>query len=325
MGVPEKQAAESSQFHLNFVGIRHIGYAVSGISFLASLCLLYFWGLNYGVEFAGGSVFLYRFKTAVEANTIRATLSTPVFADLGDVQVQRVMGAMEATGHGKGEEYIIKTKFEEKVAKTGAADDTEARMDKALSTLGGGAERLSVEKIGPTVGASLKVKAFWCAFLGCMGILLYIAARFEFKMAVAAIVAEVHDCFMILGLFTLMQREFSLDILAALLTILGYSIHDSIIVLDRVRENLRLKRKLAFDEIVNLSINQTMSRTIITSLTVQLSILALLFIGPSNVRDFALAMTIGVVVGTYSSIFVVAPILVDWYYHDHPTGQQKLS
>ncbi len=325
MGVTEKQAAETSQFHINFVGIRHIGYAISVISFVAAVSLLYFWGLTYGVEFAGGSVFHYRFKGAVDENTIRATLSTPAFADLGDVQVQRVMGAMEAAGQASGQEYIIKSKFEEHIAKGVAADEVETRMDKALSAIGGGAERLSVEKIGPTVGATLKVKAFWCAFLGCLGILLYIAVRFEFRMAVAAIVAEVHDCFLILGIFALLRHEFTLDILAALLTILGYSINDSIIVLDRVRENLRLKRKLGFDEIVNLSINQTLGRTIMTSVTVQLSVLALLFIGPANVRDFALAMTIGIAVGTYSSIFVVAPILVDWYYKDHPAVQQKLA
>ncbi len=130
---------------------------------------------------------------------------------------------------------------------------------------------------------------------------------------------------MILGFFALIRHEFSLDVLAALLTILGYSINDSIIVLDRVRENLRLKRKMAFDEIVNLSINQTLTRTINTSVTVQLSVLALLFIGPTNVRDFALAMTIGIFVGTYSSIFVVAPILVSWYYKDHPAAKPQLD
>jgi preprotein translocase subunit SecF len=228
---------------------------------------------------------------------------------------------MEAAGQSLGQEYIIRAKFEEHIAKASAADDIESKLDRALSVLGGGAERLSIERIGPTVGESLKTKAFWCAFLGCLGILLYIWVRFEFRSGVASLVTQVHDCFVILGVFALLQHEFTLDILAALLTVIGFSINGSIMVLDRIRENLRLRRKLPYGELVNLSINQSLARTLNTAVFVQLAVLPLLFIGPVNVRDFALAMTIGVVVGTYSQICVICPILVDWYYRDHPAAR----
>ncbi len=180
MGVPEIKEPEHTRFNFNFVGNRKIGYAVSGISFVMSLIALYFLGLNYGVEFTGGSVFHYRFKGEVHADQIRTALSTSTFKELGDVQVQRVMGGLEATGVTTGSEYILRSKFEETVAQAGV-EDIEVKMDKVLSILGNGCERLSVEKIGPTVGASLKVKAFWSAFLGCLTILLYIAVRFEFR------------------------------------------------------------------------------------------------------------------------------------------------
>ncbi len=324
MGVPKINEEVKTRFHYNFVGNRRIGYAVSAVAFVVSVALLAIVGLNYGVEFTGGSVYHYRYSKPVDTNQIRTLLTTPSFEELGDVRVQRVLGALDAAGESKGSEYIIKTKFEEKVESM-EGQDLESRMDTVLSSLGDGLNRLSVEKIGPTVGAALKVKAFWCAFLGSLFILFYIGIRFQFRMAVVSIAALIHDCFILLGIFALIQHEFTLDILAALLTTLGYSINDSIIALDRIRENLRIKRKLGFDEVVNLSINQTLSRTLNTSITVQLAVLALLFIGPANIRDFALAMTIGVVVGTYSSIFIVSPMLVSWHYKDHPGARPKLG
>lgn len=307
--------------HFNFVGNRRIGYVFSTLAVLVAIGLLASVGLNYGVEFTGGSIYHYRFQGEVTEENIRQALSTPQFEELGEPQVQRVLGALEAVGETEGSEFIIRTKFEEKAAQA-ATGDVDEKIDRVLSTLGQ-AERMGVEKIGPTIGQELRSKANWCILLGALIILSYISLRFEFRMAVAALIAELHDCFFVLGIFALLQHEFTLDILAAVLTILGYSINDSIVVLDRIRENLRLKRKLPFDEIVNLSINQTLSRTINTALTTQLALMALLVLGPLNVRDFALAMTIGVVVGTYSSICIVSPILVSWYYKDHPSASRS--
>ncbi len=168
------------------------------------------------------------------------------------------------------------------------------------------------EVVGPRISSGLQRRAMWVILLGMLGILVYVTIRFTYRIGVAAVVALLHDLLITIGIFSLLNKEFTIPIIAALLTIVGYSINDSIVLSDRIRENLRVKRGHLFPKIVNFSINETLSRTIITSLTTFIVLIALLIFGGAVIRDFALALAIGVLVGTYSSIFVVAPIVTEW-------------
>lgn len=329
----------------DFIGNRTKGYAFSSVLVGGSLLLLLFRGLNYGIDFKGGSIFHYRFKKQVTEDQIRHALAAPNLVDkLGEVKVQSVRetdvdqivgtskaatpastGA-EATGRESEErwpdacEYIVHTQF----AETTEEGDLEGQIDNALAGAVGEYRKLRTEKIGPTIGKMLQRKAAWAVFLGVLIILFYVSVRFQADFAVASVVALIHDCLATLGVFALLQREVNIDILAALLTILGYSLNDTIVILDRIRENLRLKRKsMGFAAIVNLSINQSLSRTINTSLTTLLPVMTLLLFGGSVISGFALALLIGVVVGTYSSVFIVSPIIVYWYYRTHPGMAKK--
>jgi len=168
------------------------------------------------------------------------------------------------------------------------------------------------ETVGPKIGEELKSKAWAAIIISIFGILIYISWRFEFKFAVGAIIALVHDVLITVGIFSILNKEISLAIIAALLTIVGYSLNDTIVVFDRIRENFSLRRKETYENMVNISINESLSRTIITSLTTLIVIVFLLVMGGEVIHDFAFALLIGVLVGTYSSIYVASPILIEW-------------
>ena len=168
------------------------------------------------------------------------------------------------------------------------------------------------ETVGPKIGEELKSKAWAAIIISMIGILIYISWRFEFKFAVGAIVALIHDVTITVGIFSILNKELSLAIIAALLTIVGYSLNDTIVVFDRIRENFSLRRRESYENMVNISINESLSRTIITSLTTIIVILFLLFMGGEVIHDFAFALFVGVVVGTYSSVYVASPILIEW-------------
>ncbi len=168
------------------------------------------------------------------------------------------------------------------------------------------------ETVGPKIGEELKNRAWAAIVISIFGILIYITWRFEFKFAIGAIVALIHDVLITVGIFSILNREISLAIVAALLTIVGYSLNDTIVVFDRIRENFSLRRKESYERMINISINESLSRTIITSLTTLGVVLFLLFMGGEVIRDFALALTVGILVGTYSSMYVASPILIEW-------------
>jgi preprotein translocase subunit SecF len=168
------------------------------------------------------------------------------------------------------------------------------------------------ETVGPKIGEELKNRAWAAIVISIFGILIYITWRFEFKFAVGAIIALIHDVVITVGIFSILNKEISLAIIAALLTIVGYSLNDTIVVFDRIRENFSLRRKESYDRMINISINESLSRTIITSLTTLIVVLFLLFMGGEVIHDFAFALMVGIVVGTYSSIYVASPILIEW-------------
>jgi preprotein translocase subunit SecF len=166
--------------------------------------------------------------------------------------------------------------------------------------------------VGPQVGAALRRQATLAIVYALVGILIYITIRFEFRFAVAAILALVHDVLITLGAFALTNKELSLPVIAAFLAIVGYSLNDTIVVFDRIRENLKLYRREVYEAVINRSINETLSRTLLTSLTTLLVVLALFFLGGEVIHDFAFALLVGIIVGTYSSIFVASPLLIFW-------------
>ena len=166
--------------------------------------------------------------------------------------------------------------------------------------------------MGPKIGEELKNRTWAAIVISIFGILIYISWRFEFKFAIGAIVALIHDVVITVGIFSILNKEISLAIIAALLTIVGYSLNDTIVVFDRIRENFSLRRRESYGAMVNISINESLSRTIITSLTTLIVVLFLLFMGGEVIRDFAFALMVGILVGTYSSVYVASPILIEW-------------
>ena len=278
--------------NFNFVGNRRIAYAISIVIIAVGLISLLVQGLNYGVDFVGGTLLQFRFNREVEVEEVREALEG---LNLAKSTVQRF----------SPQEVIIRSPK--------LSQEEQDQVEKTLGETFGEVTLVRVEDVGPAVGADLRRMAIVAVLVALLGILLYVSIRFEFRPGVTSIIALVHDALVTLGMLSLLQREFSAPVLAAILTILGYSINDSIVVMDRVRENLRSRKKgEGFGELVNRSINETLSRTINTVLTTILPVLALLILGGEMLRDFSLTLLIGLIAGTYSSIFIVSSLWVDW-------------
>lgn len=251
---------------------------------------------NYGVEFMGGTLVEIRYSKPVSAEEIRNALAK---ASLGKAMIQRY-----------GEESV--NAF---VIKVGEKDTR--KIEEASKAIGGekGYEIVRVDSIGPAVSRDLTRKALWAVFWSSVGILIYLGWRFEWKFSLAAVVALLHDTLFAFGVYALVGREINLPTIAAILTIMGYSVNDTIVTFDRVRDNLKIFRKMSFRELVDLSINQTLSRTFLTSLTVLFATAALFFFGGAAINDFSFILLIGFCVGVYSTIFVASALAVDLKAH----------
>jgi preprotein translocase SecF subunit len=283
----------------DFIGKRRWAYLLSAAVTLAGLLHIgYKGGLQYGIDFAGGTLLQIRFERAVTVEAVRGALDR---VRLGESVIQQF---------GDLQEYLIRVP-----AGSGALEDVSKRVDSGLKEAGlPKFEVRRLEFVGPQVGKDLQWQAFYAVLAGMAGILVYTAFRFDFKGGVAAIIALVHDVLVALAGISLTNREMSLPVMAALLTIVGYSINDTIVVYDRIREHRGrgLRKGETLPDVINTAINQTLSRTVLTSLTVFLVVAVLFVFGGEVLRDFAFALLVGVVTGTYSSIFVAAPIIVDW-------------
>jgi preprotein translocase subunit SecF len=293
--------------HIDFIRLRFVALIISAVLVIAGIIsLIVKGGPNYGIDFAGGMMIQLKFQNQTSIKDIRQVLKE---IDLGDSVIQRF-------GDPGDNEVLIRV--EKKVADLeNLGSIVEREMEKIFSK--GSFEVRRVEMVGPKVGKDLRQKGIMAILWAMLGILLYIAWRFELKLAVGAIVAVFHDIIITIGIFSLTNREIDLTIVAGLLTIAGYSINDTIVLFDRFRENLRLIRKFSYSELLNKSINETLSRTLLTSLTTLLVTIILLVLGGDVIRGFAFALTIGVVVGTYSSIFIASPVVYAW----HNIAQQR--
>jgi preprotein translocase SecF subunit len=283
----------------NFVGRRRWAYAVSLLAMVLGLGSLGIRGLRYDIDFTGGTLVQVRFEQRPDIAKIRGALAKVQF---GDSIIQEF---------GDSREYIIRLPLT-----PGSSEEVGKRVQDALAaeTSLGKTEVRRIEFVGPQVGRELQLQAIYAVLFGLIGILIYLAARFDLKGGVAAVVAVFHDVIVCLGALSLFGREFSLPVLAALLTIIGFSVNDTIVAYDRLRENRGRgsQRGKSFAEQMNDAVNQTLSRTVLTSLTVFFSTAILLFLGGKVLEDFAFVLFIGVITGTYSTIYVAAALVVDW-------------
>ena len=272
---------------------RYVFVGLSWALAIASGVMLMTRGLNYGVDFKGGTLIEVKAEQgSLDIGTLREKLGK---LNLGDVQVQ---------GIGKGDEALIRIGQQ---ADEKAQSAASARVKLAL---GDGIQIRRQETVGPTVSSELKRTGIYAVIAALSGILVYVWFRFEWQFAVAGIVALVHDVFITTGMFSLLWYEFDLATVAALLTLAGYSINDTVVVFDRIRENMRKYKKMDFEQLLDQSINETLSRTVLTSSVTAVSVLALYLFGTEAIHGFSFAMLFGIIIGTYSSIFVAAPLLL---------------
>jgi preprotein translocase subunit SecF len=293
--------------NVDFVGKLKYAVIFSLIVTFISLVSIAWRGLNYGIDFAGGTLIQIKFHKTIPTDDIRLILNKIGIDD----SVIQPFGT---------DEIVIRTAKTSSEMK-GLSGSIEDSLNSAYGKDAFQVQR--IESVGPKVGKDLTRKAILAVVFSWIGMLVYIAFRFELPHAVGGIVGVIHDVIVVLGIFSIFNIEFTLTIVAALLTIIGYSIHDTIVLFDRVRENVRKDTRKDLRTIVNDSINQTLSRTILTSLTVVIVVAALYFFGGSVIHDFAFALLVGVVFGTYSSVFIAAPVVLAWDKYKPLTAKKK--
>jgi preprotein translocase subunit SecF len=286
--------------NINFLGKRNIAFIFSGILVaigIFAIVQIATGRANLGIDFAGGTAIQFKFEKPVALHAVRLALEKGGLKDF-DLQefpaVNKMLIRVKKTETELGKVSDTVTNILSQ-----AFPDNKYVIDSSTS-------------IGPTVGNRLKADAAKAIAFAVVGILIYVAFRFQFKFGVGATIATFHDVLAVLGLFYLMGKEINLILVTALLTIAGYSLTDTVVVFDRIRENLKIKQRESVETVMNSSINEVLSRTIITSATVLLTSLSLFLFGGEVIHDFALAMILGVIVGTYSSIFVASPIVLVW-------------
>lgn len=291
---------------INFIGRRMISFALSAALILGALGVSFGSGLNLGIDFLGGILLEVKTEGPADVAQLRSDLGT---LGLGEVSLQEF---------GSPDVVLIRVQRQE-----GGDEAQQKAIATVREALGNQvAEYRRSETVGPTVGAELQEAAMWAVGSAILAILVYIWFRFEWQFGIAAIIALIHDVLTTIGLFALFQLEFNLATVAAVLTIAGYSINDTVVVFDRVRENLRKYKKMSLPELFNLSINETLSRTAITSLTTLLALGALFFFGGEVISGFSIALIWGVVIGTYSSIALAVPVLL-YLDIDRGTGDES--
>ncbi|MDD5265907.1 MAG: protein translocase subunit SecF [Methylococcales bacterium] len=279
--------------NINFIGNRNKALIFSGVLMLISIGSLAVRGLQMGIDFTGGTLIEIGYQKPADLTVLRKTLDE---AGFGDATVQNF---------GTAKDVLIRLKLHEGVS---SADLSSKVLEAINKTTAEPASVRRVEFVGPQVGDDLAEDGFLALLYSTIGILIYIAWRFEWKFSTGAVIATIHDVVVTLGFFSILGLEFDLTVLAAVLALIGYSLNDTIVVYDRIRENFRLMRNKSTEEIMNISVNVTLSRTIMTSLTVILVLVSLFFLGGEVIHNFSIVLLFGVFFGTYSSIFIASPM-----------------
>jgi preprotein translocase subunit SecF len=308
---------------IDFIGRRHIAYAISATLLIAGVVAVAVQGMRWGIDFAGGTEVAVRFETTdVDEGRVRAVAEAcgvldPTVVRYGETSAPEFLIRFNQVGDASAEcpapSEDEKAAGEAPVREIASSPGTTAVIDRltpAMQKQLGGLQILSVEYVGPQVGDDLRRDGLTSLAIATLAILAYIAFRFSSRFGPGAVVALVHDVAITAGIFAIFQLEFDLSVLAALLGLMGYSLNDTIIVYDRIRENMALHTKANLVDVLNRSVNETLSRTLLTSVNTLATVLCLLLVGGEVIFGFALAMAIGILVGTYSSIFVAAPILL---------------
>jgi SecD/SecF fusion protein len=283
---------------IDFMGISRQVSIFSLVTALIATGIIFTKGFNFGVDFTGGTAFTVRVADEVRAEHIRQFLDQSGIAGISGADA-----IITTLGGVTGNEFSVRVGQMEEAQRIALERQFRERLDAIV---------LQSETVGPAIGAELRTSAILAVLVGLALILVYVAFRFDWVFGVASVIAVGHDVAIVAGMYSLLGLEFSIPTVAVLLTIVGFSLNDSVIISDRIRENLKLMRGRSYYEIVNTSINQTLSRTLMTSLATILPLLSLLFLGGPVLRDFALAILVGFIVGTYSSIYVVSALVV-WY------------
>ncbi len=295
---------------IDFLSKRRIGYIISITLIILGIgSLIIKGGPNYGIDFKGGTSVVIRFFEDITTLQLRDVLSS---SEISNAEIK---------SFGPRNEFLIYIEQQRGISAAEMAEKVQTIIEKSLT--GMDYETRSVETIGPKIGEKLRNSAIWAILVALLLILIYIGIRFELLFAVGAIIALFHDVLITLGIFSLLNFEISIKEIAAFLTIVGYSLNDTIVVYDRVRENLKVLRREDLFNVLNKSINQCLSRTVVTSVTTFIVVLILFLFGGEVLKGFSFAMLLGVVVGTYSSIFVASPVIYEW--QKKHGGKRKLK
>ena len=295
--------------NINFMASKNVGFTISSICFVLSLFMI-FSGLNLGIDFRGGTMIGLNFSEEVEIQEVRVAMQSI------SIEGQEFDLSTEEIKHfGNSTNVMIKFKvrddapenFEQEIVNHLYQNMNEKVPEDKNNFI------LSIDTVSPKIGSELSGKALWSIISALGLILFYISIRFEFKFAIGAILALVHDVIITLGIFSVTGYEITLGTVAAFLTIVGYSLNDTIVILDRIRENMKSSGTVLFESTINKSINQSLSRTLITSLTTLVVIIVLIYAGGEIIRPFAFTMLVGVIIGTYSSIYIASGLLASLY------------
>ena len=299
---------------LDIIGKRRTYLAISAILVVIGIITLAVRGLNLGVDFTGGSLIRLRFEKPVTAGEVSNILTSSALADmdLRKAVIQPIRGTYDVQ---------VRAQVEGKPLSGTQVNRVVDELSKGFGTV----SLVESQMVEAVIGKELLNKAILAIALSCIGIVVYVSLRFEFKFGVAAVLALIHDTIIVLGAFALLGRQVNSPFIAAILTIIGYSINDTIVIYDKIRENLKFRKKETVEEIVNNSILQTMTRSINTVLTTLLAVLALYFFGGASIKDFSLAIILGLVVGTYSSICIAPSLWVEWTLWDRERKRRQVT
>ncbi len=284
--------------HIDFIGKSKMAISISVILILAGIVsLIIQGGPKLGIDFTGGTSLQFKFEKPIKIGEIRNILSG---INLGDIEIK---------------EFATQNEVLIRIPQQSASENISQKVITELSSKISD-NKLEVrmnEEVGPRIGSELRRATIWAILISLILLLIYISFRFEFKFALGAVVALFHDVMVTLSFFSWLKLDISLDVIAAFLTIIGYSLNDTIVIFDRVRENLKILRREEYINIFNVSINQTLSRTILTSLTVFIVVIILFLFGGEVIHNFSFAMVVGVIAGTYSTVFIACPIAIYWH------------
>jgi preprotein translocase subunit SecF len=293
---------------INFMGLRFMTYIISGLIVLGSLGFFFFKGLSYGIDFKGGTMIQVRTPGPADLAKMRTDLSS---LNLGNVALQEF---------GSPQDILIR------VEQQGNDSNSQLQaIERIKETLEADTEYRRTETVGPTVGAEMVSNSIQAILWALVAMLIYIWLRFEWQFGLCAILALAHDAAAILGLYSVFGLEFNLTAIVAILITIGYSINDTVVIYDRVRENLRKFKKMELGTVLNLSINETLGRTILTSSSTLLALFALYYWGGEVIANYSLPILVGVAVGTYSSIFLAAPLLLSFNFKVRETDEKKVE